>query len=193
MDPPRGPNRPLQRQDASDDGELPLSDDVYRSCTDLKTLPEETVYDSTSHGFIIPINFKPKPQEEEDHRSRARPVPVRPPPPPPTRGAPLLARAGSLPPPVPPRTRAPLNKQLSSDPANLLRRLNRSRTEVETYVSNPSRFCLFFFPASPKAGCSIMIHIRPVFSHQDPFTIKLIDTPQGSTKSLAAFCDATSR
>lgn len=143
MDPPAGPNGPLQRQDASDDGELPLSDDIYRSYTDLKAFPEETVYNGTSHDLIIPINFKPEPQGEEDHRSRARPVPVRPPPPPPTRGACLLARAGSLPPPVPPRTQAPLKKQLSSDPANLSRRLNRSTTQVETYVSNPSRFLFF--------------------------------------------------
>lgn len=190
MDPPGGPNRPLQRQDASDDGELPLSDDIYRSYTDMKAFPEETVYNSASHSLIIPINFKPKPQEEEDHRSRTRLVPVRPPPPPPTRRARLLAQAGSLPPLVPPRAGAPLKKQFSSDPTNLLRRLNRSATQVDTYVSNPS---LFFFPASPKTRRSIMTHIRPVFSHQDPFTIKLIDTPQGSTKSLAAFCDATSR
>lgn len=186
MDPPGGPNGPLQRQDASDDGELPFSDDIYRSYTDLEAFPEETVYNS----LIIPINFKPKPMEEEDRRSRSRPVPVRPPPPPPTRGARLLSWAGSLPPPVPPRTRAPLKKQLSSDPANPLCRLHRSTTQVDTYVSNPSRF---FFHASAKRRRSIMIHIHPVFSHQDPFTIKLIDTPQGSTKSLAAFCDATSR
>lgn len=143
MDPPGGPNGPLQRQDASDDGELPLSDDIYRSYQDLKAFPEETVYNSTSHNLIIPINFKPKPQEEEDHRSRARIVPVRPPPPPPIRGARLLARAGSLPPPVPPRIQAPLKKQLSCDPADPLRRLNRSTTQVDTYVSNPSR-CFFF-------------------------------------------------
>lgn len=150
MDPPGGPNGPLQRQDARDDGELPLSDDIYRSYTDLKAFPEETVYNS----LIIPINFKPKPQEEEDHRSRARPVPVRPPPPPPTRGARLLSRAGSLPPPVPPRTRPPLKKHLSSDPANPLCRLNRSTTQVDTYVSNPSHFfsCL---------GKNMLFHYNP--------------------------------
>lgn len=146
MDPPGGPTGPLRRQDASDDGELPLGDDIYRSYTDLKAFPEETVYNSAPHGLIIPINFKPKPLEEEDHRSRARPVPVRPPPPPPTRGAPLRARVGSLPPPVPPRTRAPFKKQLSSDSANPLRRLNRSTTQVDTYVSNPSCFFFFFLP-----------------------------------------------
>lgn len=185
MDPPGGPNGPLQRQDASDDEELPHGDDIYRAYEDLKAFPEETVYNSTSQSLIIPINFEPKPA---DHRSRPRPVPVRPPPPPPTTGARLL------PPPVPPRTRAPLKKQLSCDQANPLRRLNRSTTQVDTYVSNPSRFFWgVFFPASAKTHCSIMIHIRPVFSHQDPFTIKLIDTPQGSTKSLASFCHATSR
>lgn len=149
MDPPGGPNGPLQRQAASDDRELSLSDDIYTSCTDLQAFPEETVYNSSSHSLIIPINFKPKPQEEEDHQSRTRPVPVRPPPPPPTRG--LLARAGSLPPPVPPRTRAPLEKQLSSDPANALRRLIRSTTQVDTYVSNLSRFLGLFLPRQKHA------------------------------------------
>ncbi|XP_029379486.1 phosphatidylinositol 4-phosphate 3-kinase C2 domain-containing subunit gamma [Echeneis naucrates] len=89
-----------------------------------------------------------------------------PPPPPPRNRLPSAAlpgRPSNVAPPVPPRTRVPLRnskKQFSCGPAEPVKILSRSRTEIEDH---------------------------------EPWTIRLRDTPEGSTKRLVSFCDAISK
>lgn len=123
MEPPRGLNGPHQRHNLMDDA------DPLRSYKDLKAFSQFGTLD----GYIVPNGAGPR-LKDNDQPMRSRLVPVRPAPPPPTKVKPP---PGPAPPPVPPRTRELLRKQLSSVGTPVpARRLTRSITQVDTYVSN---------------------------------------------------------
>lgn len=184
MDPPDRPNGLLQRQDAKDD-DLPKSLNATHIYKGLDFFPGYDLYEKASSGLIIPTEpQQPKLAETADQQRTYRPVPVRPPPPPP-RGR-LPSAFG--PPPVPPRTRAPINKtRFSFELTEPAHKLTRSRTQVDSDVSKSARVSMTKF--------SIYYSTSSIFPppHQDPFTIKLRDTPEGSSRSLASLCASTSK
>lgn len=130
MEPPGGLNGPHQRYTFMDDA------DPLRSYKDLKAFPQLGTLD----GYILPNGAGPC-SKDQDQPRRSRLVPVRPAPPPPTKVKPP---SGPAPPPVPPRTRGPFRRQLSSVGRPVpARRLIRSASQVDTYVSNSEKvlFC----------------------------------------------------
>ncbi|XP_073328066.1 phosphatidylinositol 3-kinase C2 domain-containing subunit gamma [Pagrus major] len=169
MDPPQRRNGSIQRQDASNsDLPMPLNEDQYGAhiYEHLENFPEDNdahIYETTLSGLIAPAEPQPKPPGNTE--STNRPKPVRPPPPPPRNRLPsarLPEGQGNAPPPVPPRTRVSLSM---------------SKKQFSCDLPEPAH----------KLNRS-----RTEIARHDPFTISLIDTPQGSTKSLVSFCAATS-
>lgn len=211
MDPPQRRNGSIQRQDARV-SDLPMSLTEDLQGIDLYEYIDFTEGNNTHlHGTAMLITqTKPEPKPpahlwghmtggpgNPDHQSTNGPPPVRRPPPPLRTRLPsacLPGRQGTGPPPVPPRTRAPLSKRLSCDLPEPAHKLNRSRSQIENHVSVSDSFSLSkdkeLLHDSLKLTKLIFFFFFP---HQDPWTIKLIDTPQGSTKSLASFCAATSK
>lgn len=140
MEPPGGLNRPLKIHDLMDDA-------FYRAYKDPEAFPQRGTLD----GDIVPAGAGPPSQDQDqDQRRKSKLVPARPPPPPPTKVSPPHPTVrgpgtGPAPPPVPPRTRGLLGRQLSSmgNPVPA-RRLTRSTTQVDTYVSNGEK--VYFLP-----------------------------------------------
>ncbi|KAG7521545.1 phosphatidylinositol 4-phosphate 3-kinase C2 domain-containing subunit gamma [Solea senegalensis] len=127
--------------------------------------------------FIVPC-FEPQPSKHlwaqgsegtssADHHHTDEPLPLCAAPPLPTprvqRGTSLPGRQGPVPPPVPPRTRVPKGN---------------IRKQFSFDVSEP-------VPRLTRSRTDGDIH--------DLWTIKLTDTPQGSTKRLSSFCEETSK
>lgn len=140
MEPPGGLNRPLKIHDLMDDA-------FYRAYKDLEAFPQSGTLD----GYIVPAGAGPPSRDrDQDQRRKSKLVPARPPPPPPTKVSPPHPTVrgpgtGPAPPPVPPRTRGPLRRQLSSMGTPVpARRLTRSATQVDTYVSNGEK--VYFLP-----------------------------------------------
>ncbi|XP_041794780.1 phosphatidylinositol 4-phosphate 3-kinase C2 domain-containing subunit gamma [Chelmon rostratus] len=172
MDPPQRQNGPIQRQDASvSDLPMPLTEDLRGM--DLYEYIDSTE-DNITHLLVAPTGSQPKPPADlwgcmtggpgnTDGQSTNGPPPVRRPPPP------LRTRLPS----------ACLPGRQSSGPPPV-----PPRTRV---------------PLSKKLSCDLpepahrFNRSRTEIDNHDPWTIKLIDTPQGSTKSLASFCAATSK
>ncbi|KAM9352333.1 phosphatidylinositol 3-kinase C2 domain-containing subunit gamma [Symphorus nematophorus] len=159
---------------------MPLTADETHIYEYLEVFPEENeenLYESTLDWLTTPTESQPKPPDHlwghgrggpgnADHQSTNRPCPVRAPPPPP-RSRPSSTsstdRQGNGPPPVPPRTRVP------------------------TSINRRPLSCDLTEPAQR------LNRSRTEIRNHDPWAIKLLDTPQGSTKSLASFCAATSK
>ncbi|XP_056244191.1 phosphatidylinositol 3-kinase C2 domain-containing subunit gamma isoform X1 [Seriola aureovittata] len=183
MDPPERRNGTIQRQDASDtDFPMPLREDLHGThiYEYIEVFPEndEThLYECTLSGLLSPTEPQPQPQGHlwtqgkggtgnTDHAGTNRPLPLRAPPPPPRTRLPsacLPGKSGREAPPVPPRTRVPLHN---------------SKKQFSSGLTEPAH----------KLNRS-----RTEIDNHEPWTVNLIDTPQGSTKRLASFCDATSR
>ncbi|XP_070763460.1 phosphatidylinositol 3-kinase C2 domain-containing subunit gamma [Enoplosus armatus] len=184
MDPPQRQNGTLQRQDASaTDLPMPLNEHLHGLHLHeyLEVFPDdnETYLDErTLAGLISPTESQAQPPDRlsghgggggsgnNDHQSTNGPPPVRGPPPPLRTRLPsacLPVRQSHEPPPVPPRTRLHLRS------------------------SNKQFSCGLAEPAHK------LNRSRTEVQDHDPWAIKLIDTPQGSTKRLASFCAATSK
>ncbi|KAG7231120.1 hypothetical protein INR49_027160 [Caranx melampygus] len=185
MDPPEGRHGPIQRQDASvSDLPLPLREDLHGKYTyeDISGFPENDdahLYEYTLSGLQATTEPQPQPPDhlpadgrgdtgDPDHHNTNGPllVPARAPPVPPRTRLPsacLPGKPACEAPPVPPRTRIPLRK---------IRTANSFGPTEPAHKLNRSR--------------------TEIDSH-DPWTINLIDTPQGSTKRLTSFCEATSK
>ncbi|XP_019116415.2 phosphatidylinositol 4-phosphate 3-kinase C2 domain-containing subunit gamma [Larimichthys crocea] len=182
MDPPERRNRSIQRQDASDsDLHVPLPEDpngtqIYEY---LDTFPEDDephLYESIP-GLITSSQTKPPDHpldhgrgvpQSADHQNTNWPPPVRGPPP-------------------PARTRVPSLPSLPSLPS----RQGNGPPPVPPRTRLPLRTNHLSFDSIESAH---KFHrSRTEVNNHDPWAIKLIDTPQGSTKSLAAFCAATSK
>ncbi|TKS73615.1 Phosphatidylinositol 4-phosphate 3-kinase C2 domain-containing subunit gamma [Collichthys lucidus] len=181
MDPPERRNRSIQRQDASDSDDLhaPLPEDpngtqIYEY---LDTFPEddEHLYE-TIPGLITSSQTKPPDHpldhgrgvpQSTDHQNTNWPPPVRGPP------RPARTRVPSLP-----------NPSLPSRQGN-------GPPPVPPRTRLPLRTKPFSFDSTESAHK--LLRSRTEVNNHDPWAIKLIDTPQGSTKSLAAFCAATSK
>lgn len=195
MDPTLKGNSSDQSQDPSDaDSPLPLTENplskhVYE---DIDVFPDP--------GGLSPSESQTKLQTpllvdrgegsgNTDQKNKKEPPPI------PSRHPALRTRLPSAcsagqhaPPPVPPRTRlshGSNKKQFSFDLSEPTHKLNRSRTEVDHVSISLS-----------SDWKSSKIRFRPkvfFFAHQDPWAIDFINTPEGSTKSLASFCAATSK
>ncbi|XP_042352167.1 phosphatidylinositol 4-phosphate 3-kinase C2 domain-containing subunit gamma isoform X2 [Plectropomus leopardus] len=181
MDPPQGRNGKIQRQDASDsDLPMPITDDqnIYESVDVPPGNNDEShIYEHTLSGLIPRTESQPKPPDPlQGHKGGAPgntdlqrtnvPPPVRRPPNPLRTRLPsacLPARRGIAPPPVPPRTGIPIGN---------------SKKQLSCDLTEPAH----------KLNRS-----RTEIVEHDPWAVKLTDTPQGSTKRLASFCDATSK
>ncbi|XP_040894472.1 phosphatidylinositol 4-phosphate 3-kinase C2 domain-containing subunit gamma [Toxotes jaculatrix] len=176
MDPTERQNGTIQRQDAIvTDLPMPLTEDPQETHIYEEILPPENddahLYESTLAGLISPTEPQPQPPGNTgntDLHNTNGPHPVRRPPPlPPVRtrlpSACLPVRQGQAAPPVPSRKHIPVGKFNKQFSCNL--------TEPVQKLNRS----------------------RTEIDNNDPWAIKLIDTPQGSTKRLASFCDATSR
>ncbi|XP_069564216.1 phosphatidylinositol 3-kinase C2 domain-containing subunit gamma isoform X1 [Brachyistius frenatus] len=183
MDPPERKNRTIQKRDASvSDLPMPLTEDLQGMHLNdyLEVFPENNekhLYESTFAGLIFPTEPPPAPQGpvsahggegpgNANHQNTRDPPSAGPPP------VPLRVRLHSVcvpgrqsrqPPPLPPRNRVPLD--------NSKKRLSCDLTEPTCRLNRS----------------------KTVVDNQDPWTIKLRDTPEGSTKRLASFCAATSK
>ncbi|XP_036963200.1 phosphatidylinositol 4-phosphate 3-kinase C2 domain-containing subunit gamma [Acanthopagrus latus] len=166
MDPQRQ-NGSIWGQDASDsDLPMPLTEHQYEVhfYESLGNFPQDDAHIYEASFSGLIIPTEPQPPGNTE--STDRPMPVRPPPLPPRTRLPsacLPEGPGKAPPPVPPRRRVPL------------------------CMSTKQFSCDFTEPAQK------LNRSRTEIENHDPFTINLIDTPQGSTKSLASFCAATSK
>ncbi|XP_034060859.1 phosphatidylinositol 4-phosphate 3-kinase C2 domain-containing subunit gamma isoform X1 [Gymnodraco acuticeps] len=179
MDPTQRRNGPIQRQDACvSDLPMPLiaDDDIYEYV-------EENPYESTLNGLIIPpTESQPKPpcpprgqgaggpgDTDRPNTNGPPPVtrPLRPRPPPPRPRLPSaclpVRQVRAPPPPVPQRINVPLGK-----------------------TKKPS--CVEYTAPPQKLNRS-----RTEIDNHDPWAIKVTDTPEGSTKTLASFSAATSK
>ncbi|XP_038562729.1 phosphatidylinositol 4-phosphate 3-kinase C2 domain-containing subunit gamma isoform X1 [Micropterus salmoides] len=179
MEFPQSQRGTIQRQDASaTDLPMPLSEDLHGMyLTDYLKDSETHLYEVTWAGLIPPSESQLRPPghlsshggegpQNIDPQILNGPSPVRGPHPAPRTRLPsacLPARQRQEPPPVPPRTHVPVRNSKMTFSCDLAE---------PTYKLNRSR--------------------TEIHNHE-PWAIKLIDTPQGSTKRLASFCDATSK
>ncbi|XP_035521739.1 phosphatidylinositol 4-phosphate 3-kinase C2 domain-containing subunit gamma [Morone saxatilis] len=176
MDPPQRQSGTIQRQDASvSDAPKPLTEDLHETHTYdyLDIFPEdnaEPIYESTLDGLIAPPNSQPKPPDQPWGHGRVDP------------GNTHHQSTNGPPPPV--RTR------LSSCPIACLPG-RQGPPPVPPRTRAPLSKKMFSFDRSEPS--EKLIRSRTEADNHDPWTIKLIDTPQGSTKSLASFCAATSK
>ncbi|KAM3610103.1 uncharacterized protein V6R79_025411 [Siganus canaliculatus] len=167
MDPPQRRNGSVQSQDSRDTAAEDVNGDgIYEHY--LEVFPGddvEHVYEST---LPRPPPSKSSPPghvnstREGGHQNTNRLVPVRPPPPPPRNRLPITQQQG---------------RQGTGPPPVPPRTGLPLRKQLSSDVTK----------AAPKLKRSVT-----VVEHHDPFTIQLMDTPQGSTKSMASFCEATS-
>ncbi|XP_074488623.1 phosphatidylinositol 3-kinase C2 domain-containing subunit gamma [Sebastes fasciatus] len=178
MDPTQRRNGTIQRQDAIiSDLPSPFTEDLsgMNLYETIDPSTEENVYETSLAGIISPT--EPKPQGHlwgqvggdpgnTDHQSTNGPPPPRHPPPPRRPRVPSASfsgREGIIPPPVPPRPRKPLRSSMKQFSTDLIQPTYR------------------------------LMRSATETDNHDPFTIELTDTPQGSTKTLTSFCDATSK
>ncbi|XP_018521847.1 phosphatidylinositol 3-kinase C2 domain-containing subunit gamma isoform X3 [Lates calcarifer] len=183
MDPSERQNGTIQRQDAFvSDLPLPLREDlqglyIYERLDNLPENDEMHLYELTWSGFSSPTEPQPQPQGHlwaqggggkggrGDGAGDTDRHNTNMPVPvrAPPPPPPPRPRLPSAAPPVPPRTHVPLDK-------------------------TKKRFSCALPEPTHRLNRS-----RTEIENHDPWTIKLIDTPQGSTKRLASFCDATSK
>ncbi|XP_072242196.1 phosphatidylinositol 3-kinase C2 domain-containing subunit gamma [Leuresthes tenuis] len=165
MDPPERINPPLQRQDASiTDIPLPLRDDLQESHLYYEVFPNAHVYERTLGGPLSPTEFQPKPPGIGDPGYTNHQGTNGPPPVPLRNRVPSApTRPSRVPPPLPPRIRPPLD---------------------------PSKKQLSCDPVEPTYKLS---RSNTQVDTQNPWTIKLIDSPNGSTRALACFSAALSK
>ncbi|XP_051237349.1 phosphatidylinositol 3-kinase C2 domain-containing subunit gamma [Dicentrarchus labrax] len=176
MDPPQRQSGTIQRQDASvSDAPKPLTEDLHETHTYdyLDIFPEdnvEPIYESTLDGLIAPPNSQPKPPDQPWGHGRVDPGNTH-------------HQSANGPP-------LPLRNRLSSCPIACLPG-RREPPPVPPRTRAPLSKKMFSFDHSEPV--EKLIRSRTEADNHDPWTIKLIDTPQGSTKSLALFCAATSK
>nr|XP_046249410.1 phosphatidylinositol 4-phosphate 3-kinase C2 domain-containing subunit gamma [Scatophagus argus]XP_046249411.1 phosphatidylinositol 4-phosphate 3-kinase C2 domain-containing subunit gamma [Scatophagus argus] len=177
MDPPQRQNGSIQRQDASDsDFPSPLAEEthIYEYLEIFPEHNETHLYETTLDGLIPRTESQPKPPNHlqdqggghpgsTDHQSTNGFRPVRAPPPPPRNRLPSACLLGRQDQGPPP---------VPPRPRGLSQKLFSCDLTEPTQKLNRS---------------------KTEIEDHDPFSIKLIDTPQGSTKSLASFCAETSR
>ncbi|KAI3371183.1 hypothetical protein L3Q82_023811 [Scortum barcoo] len=177
MDPPQRGNGKIQRQDASVTEDLNGMPSHYEYLEVFSDNNEANLYECTLDGLVTPSDPQHKPPNHlwghgggdpgrMNQKGTNGPLPVRAPPPrpPPRTRLPSACLLGRQgPPPVPPRTRTSLG--------NCKKQLSCDLTEPALKLNRS----------------------RTEIERHDPWAIKLIDTPQGSTKRLASFCAATSK
>ncbi|XP_042268176.1 phosphatidylinositol 4-phosphate 3-kinase C2 domain-containing subunit gamma [Thunnus maccoyii] len=173
MDPPQRRNGPIRRQDAYiTDLPVPLTEDLY-GYEYLETFPDDDethLYESSWAGLVSPTEPQTKPPGlggggpgKSDHQGTNGPSKVRGPPPP------LRTRLPSACLPVRHQAPPPLPP----------------RTGIPTSKKQVS--------CEPTVHAPKLNRSRTQIDHHDQWTIKLIETPQGSTKRLISFCAATSK
>eukprot|EP00064_Thunnus_orientalis_P007363 superscaffoldBa00000813_g7383 len=173
MDPPQRRNGPIRRQDAYiTDLPVPLTEDLY-GYEYLETFPDDDethLYESSWAGLVSPTEPQTKPPGlggggpgKSDHQGTNGPPKVRGPPPP------LRTRLPSACLPVRHQAPPPLPP----------------RTGIPTSKKQVS--------CEPTVHAPKLNRSRTQIDHHDQWTVKLIETPQGSTKRLISFCAATSK
>ncbi|CAG5957825.1 unnamed protein product [Menidia menidia] len=168
MDPPQRRNHPIQRQNASEtDTPLPLRDDLPATHLYYEILPgndDAHLYERTLGGPFSPTETQPRPPGPGGPDERKQ-RPTNGPPPVPVRNRLCSAPVNPMrgPPPLPPRTHLPLS--------NIKKQLS----------------------CDPPEPVHKLIRSRTVVEIQDRWTIKLMDSPEGSTKTLACFSATTTK
>ncbi|XP_033491268.1 phosphatidylinositol 3-kinase C2 domain-containing subunit gamma [Epinephelus lanceolatus] len=177
MDPSQRQNGTIQRQDGSaTDLPMPLIEDdyIYEPIEVPPEYSESNIYECTLSGLIPTTESQPKPsghlQGHEggspgstDPQSTNVPPPVRLPP------LPLRTRL--------PSACLPARRGIAPPPVPPRTRVPLGQKQFSCDLTEPAH----------KLNRS-----RTEIQEHDPWDIKLQDTPQGSTKRLASFCDATS-
>ncbi|XP_019933710.2 phosphatidylinositol 3-kinase C2 domain-containing subunit gamma isoform X1 [Paralichthys olivaceus] len=172
MDPPARQDETLQTQES--DLPLPLiveETHIYKNLEQLQEKDEALLCETSFTEVICLPETQPQPAGQllargtdiTDHHNTSELPPLRRPQPKP-RTRPLpWVEEGHAAPPVPPRTRVPLS---------------HLRKQFSCDLPEPV----------PKLNRS-----RTEIDTNELWTIKLIDTPQGSTRRLSSFCEATSK
>lgn len=178
MDPSQRRNQSIQRQDASDtDPSVTPTEDLYQSpiYEYLEVFPENDdshLYETTLAGLITQTPSQPKPPDHLwDHAKGGPENTVQQ-----TRNGPHSVRA----PPRPPHRNRFSSLPVRPGPPPVPPRTRPPHSNKQVSC-DPIEF-------APRLNRS-----RTEIDNHDPFTIRLIDTPQGSTKSLASFWAATSK